>query len=310
VGSTFGAYVSLGVTLQNGNLASVPRSQDDWQELFQPQEGAVVAAVGNLGAQKDAELKLQQYVESTHPAVFAYLGEVHEFGSWATTLDHYGLASYDDPLGVGSMWGRMASYTLPTPGNHQRGYITEFQDYWHQRPLWSTISLDGVRIYDLTSECGANGGCGTNGAQAQWLQEQLVANAEPCVVAMWHRPVVSMDRDRSGTTMATVWQLLAAGGGDVILNADTRDMEELRPMNVAMQAGRPDSHMVELISGAGAARWVMSASNDKRVAWELYKTPGAVWVWRAGTLAQPRLNWEFRSSKGAVLRTGSVACGS
>jgi Big-like domain-containing protein len=309
-GATVGAYISMSVTLHNGNTASVPRSPSDWQQLYQAQPGNILAAVGNIGAQKPAELQLEQYIESTMPAVFGYLGEVHEYGTWATTLDHYGLASLDDPLGVGTEWGRMAAYTLPTPGNHQRDYITEFRDYWHQRPLWSTTTLDGVRIYDLTSECKANGGCLTNGDQARWLQQQLSANAEPCVVAMWHRPVVSKDSERSGDTMATTWQLLAANGGDLVLNADTRDMEEIKPMNAALQTGRSDSHMVELISGAGAARWVSTKTIEKRVAWRLYQTPGAVWVWRTGTPNQPQLTWQFRSSTGTVLRTGSVACDS
>ena len=308
VGTTVGAPVSIAVTLQNGNATSVPRSPGDWQQLYHPQPGGVLAAVGNLGAQKPAELQLEQYIESTGPAVFAYLGEVHEFGTWATTLDHYGLASFDDPLGVGTEWGRMASYTLPTAGNHQRDYIVEFQDYWHQRPLWSTTTLDGIRIYDLTSECKGSGGCLATGAQAQWLQQQLATHTEPCVIAMWHRPVVSKDPSRSGDTMAAAWQLLASDGGDLVLNADTRDMEEIKPMNAALQTGRPDSHMVELISGAGAARWVASTTNEKRVAWRLYKTPGAVWVSTAGTPAQPQLTWQFRSSTGSVLRNGSVAC--
>jgi hypothetical protein len=125
---------------------------------------------------------------------------------------------------------------------------------------------------------------------------------------MWHRPVVSKDPSRSGDTMAASWQLLASNGGDLVLNADTRDMEEIKPMNAALQTGRPDSHMVELISGAGAARWVASKTNEKRVAWRLYMTPGAVWVSAAGTPAQPQLTWQFRSSTGSVLRNGSVAC--
>ena len=308
-GSTFGAFVSIAVTLQNGNATSVPRSPWDWKRVYRPQAGGVLAAVGNLGAEKPAELQLEQYIESTAPAVFANLGEVHEFGTWATTLDHYGLASFDDPRGIGAAWGRMASYTLPTAGNHQRDYIAEFRDYWHQRPLWSTTTLDGIRIYNLTSECKRNGGCWATGAQGLWLQQQMAANTEPCVIALWHRPVVSNDPKRSGDTMANTWRLLASNGGDLVLNADTRDMEELKPMNAALETDMPDSHMVELISGAGAARWVASVANEARVAWRLYQTPGAVWVSPAGTAAEPKLTWQFRSSTGSVLRNGSVACG-
>jgi hypothetical protein len=86
-------------------------------------------------------------------------------------------------------------------------------------------------------------------------------------------------------------------------------MEEIKPMNAALQTGSPDSHMVELISGAGAARGVASTKNEARVAWRRYRTPGAVWVSRRVTLGESRLTWEFRSSTGSVLRKGSVACG-
>jgi acid phosphatase type 7 len=148
-----------------------------------------------------------------------------------------------------------------------------------------------------------------NAPQARWLAQQLAANTVPCVIALWHRPVVSKDPKRSGDTMAPAWQLLASNGGDLVRNAGTRDMEEIKPMNAALQPDSPDSHMVELVSGAGAARWVASTTNEARVAWRRYRTPGAVRVSRRGTLADPRLRWDFRSSTGSVLNNGSVACG-
>ncbi len=303
-GTSNGSWVSTTVELKNGNITSIPRSPADYEDLFAPRSGTVLAAVGNAGSEKPAEKKLQTYIESTRPAAFFYLGEVHEYGTWATRRDHYGLASFDDPRGVGTLWGRMAGYTLPTVGNHERNYITEFKDYWHQRPLWSTTVINGVRIYDLTSECNHNGGCGPGGPQANWLRAQLAANTERCVLSFWHRPVVAVDPDRSGSNMNTIWTMLANSGGDLVLNADTRDMEEVRPMNAEFETGKPDSHMVELISGAAAARWVEVVSNEPRVAWRLYRTPGAVFV----STGAKRLTWEFRDSSGAGLRTGSVRC--
>jgi hypothetical protein len=104
--------------------------------------------------------------------------------------------------------------------------------------------------------------------------------------------------------MNTVWAMLANGGGDLVLTADTRDMEEVLPMNAALQVKRPDSHMVQLVSGAAAARWVAVVSDEPRVAWRLYRTPGAVFV----RTEAKQLTWEFRDSSGAVLRTGNVRC--
>ena len=208
-GSGYGEYVSIDVDLDNGNVTSIPRNPPDYRTLFRPQQNArSIAAVGNGGGGKPAELRLLNYIIGTRPAAFLYLGELHEFGSWATRRDHYGLASFDDPNGRGSWWGRMARYTLPTAGNHERQYLTEFRDYWHQRPLWSTAVVNGIRIYDLTSECHVSGGCGPNNPQARWLAAQLASNTRECVLAFWHRPVVSMDKKRSGDRMLPAWQLL------------------------------------------------------------------------------------------------------
>jgi hypothetical protein len=300
---SYGAYISTTVKLKNGNITTIPRSPADYESLFAPRSGRTIAAVGNAGSEKPAEKRLESYIESTEPAAFFYLGEVHEYGTWASRRDHYGLASFDDPRGVGTLWGRMAGYTLATPGNHERLYLTEFQDYWHQRPLWSTTVINGVRIYALTSECGDNA-CGPNSAQATWLREQLAVNTEQCVLSFWHRPVVSVDKDRSGSKMNEIWAMLADSGGDLVLNADTRDMEEVRAMNAALETNKPDSHQVELISGAGAARWVAAVSDEPRVAWRAYEIPGALFI----DTGANRLSWEFRDSSGVVLRTGSVHC--
>jgi hypothetical protein len=75
-------------------------------------------------------------------------------------------------------------------------------------------------------------------------------------------------------------------------------------MNGVLETGKSDSHMVELISGAAAARWVAVVSDEPRVAWRLYRTPGAVYV----TTGLNRLDWQFRDSSGVVLRTGNVRC--
>ncbi len=304
-GSTYGAYVSTQVTLDNGNLTSVPRSARDYAELFSPQpDRRTIAAVGNAGAEKPDEKQLLEYIVGIRPAAFLYLGEVHEFGSWATRRDHYGLASFDDAQNRGTLWGQMARYTMATSGNHERGYFTEFRDYWHQRPMWSSEVVTGVRIYNLISDCHLHGGCRADDPQGRWLSRQLATNTERCVLSFWHRPLVSMDAKRSGDRMLRTWAMLARNGGDLVLNADTREMEELRPMNASLETRKADSHMVELVSGAAAARWVRSNTSDSRVAWSRYQVPGAVFVKRE----RNTLTWQFRDFTGVVIRTGSVSC--
>jgi hypothetical protein len=312
-GGTLGAPVSFQVRLQNGNRR-VPKNPSDWRSIFRPRPRSgdeVVAAVGNAGADKPDEVRLRSMIKARRPSIFLYLGEVHEFGSWATRRDHYGLASFDDPKGRGTKWGSMAHFTQPTQGNHESGkvYTRIYRDYWHQRPHWSSFRYAGVRFYNLNSECSTIGGCGTGSAQYKWLRRRVALDTERCVVSFWQKPVVSEDSKRSGPKMIPTWSLLARSGGDLVINGHTREMEQSVPLNANLQPRRAGSHMVELISGAGAARWVRNLDPDPRIVWSRFRVPGALFV--GLDLDAPsgdRLRWTFRDVSGAALRSGSVSC--
>jgi hypothetical protein len=311
-GNTLGNAVSIQVTLSNNPDRVV--NPNDWDEVFQPRSftgDPLVAAVGNAGGDKPAEMNLLGSILDQNPHLFLYLGEVHEFGSWATRRDHYGLASFDDPQGRGTKWGQMARYTVPTQGNHESGsvYTPIYRDYWHQRPHWSTFVLDGVRFYNLNSECSTVGGCGTTSAQYRWLRDRLEENTQRCVVGFWQKPVVSEDSFRHGPKMEPIWALLANHGGDLVINGHTREMEESAPMNANLQRGQPNSHMVELISGAGAVRWPKKFQADQRIVWATYRVPGAVYLTLdTDNPSGPAIRWVFRNSSGSPLRSGSVSC--
>ena len=75
-------------------------------------------------------------------------------------------------------------------------------------------------------------------------------------------------------------------------------------MNARLQTGQRNSHLVELVSGAAAARWVRDGSSDPRVAWSRYEVPGAVFI----EAVKGSLVWRFRNSAGSLLRRGSVTC--
>jgi hypothetical protein len=313
-GGTLGNAVSVQVTLSNS--PALVKNPNDWNEVFQPRAftgDPLVAAVGNAGGDMPAETKLRDSILAQDPHLFLYLGEVHEFGSWATRRDHYGLASFDAPGGVGTKWGRMARYTAPTQGNHESGsvYTPIYRDYWHQRPHWSTFVFNGVRFYNLNSECSTIGGCGTTSEQYKWLRDRLALDDERCVVGFWQKPVVSEDSFRHGPKMEPIWALLANNGGDLVVNGHTREMEESAPLNANLQRGQPNSHMVELISGAGAVRWPKQFQEDARIVWARFRVPGAVYLTLdANNPSGPEIQWVFRDSAigSPPLRSGSVAC--
>jgi len=94
-------------------------------------------------------------------------------------------------------------------------------------------------------------------------------------------------------------------------------MSAYEPMNAALQTGRADSHMVQLISGAGGHNLVSATESDAHVEWERTKVAGAAFVTAVGggSGAASALQWRFADTTGATVTsstgagTGSVACG-
>jgi Calcineurin-like phosphoesterase len=313
IGSAGGSWGTATVTLANGNISSVPKNPANWATAFSPEPYTgepLIAAVGSGASGKPRETAVIGSIKAHHPTAFLYLGDVDEFGDWTTYYNNYGLSALDDPTGQGTLWGSMARYTASTPGNHESGPVYEptWQDYWHQRPLWSTFTIGDIRFFDLSSNCGPASSC-TDSGQTTWLAQQLATNTSRCIVSFWHIPIVSEDYARNLPKMDAAWALLAQHGGDLVINAHTHDMEQTAPLNALGLAGQPDSHMVELISGAAAGRWELQFAADSRVVWERYMTPGAVYV---GSVHNPngseQLNWWFEDTLGTVLRTGSIMC--
>ena len=103
---------------------------------------------------------------------------------------------------------------------------------------------------------------------------------------------------------------------DLILNGHTHDMEIYAPMNANRQAGQPDSHMVQIISGAGGHNLTSEIANDPRNVWQVTKEPGALFLTliNGGAGNATSIDWEFRDVDGNTVfdggtpGTGSVDC--
>jgi hypothetical protein len=310
-----GEKVRLTVTLANGNLGSIPRNLADWAERFHPEMppagDPVIAAVGRGAMGKRVNDQVIDSILARAPSLFLYLGEVYEFGTYASMRNWYGLADVDDPSGEGTAWGRMASYTAPTAGNHDTLEGTDpWLDYWHQRPLYTSFDFGGVHYIDLDSNCGQVGGCGSTSKQYAYFKADLQANTLPCVVAYWNKTILSLDAHREGSSMAELWSLIAKNGGDVVLNAGGHGMEEWKPLSPALQAGRWNSHMVELNVSSGTDRWERVYQPDDRNAWEAYPQLGALSMTADGGAIGPAtgLTWTFHDTAGTTLRQNSVGC--
>ena len=261
--SAFGSPVWLTTTIENGNDTSVPPTPADWATNFVPRPAIgdpVIAAVGDGGNGTSAGDAVVASITASPASMLLYLGDIYEEGTPTEWENNYGHASFD-PSGPATRWGTMASWTRPTMGNHEGGNIPAYRDYWHQVPDFDTFTFGGARYLQLNSECGRiPGGCGAGSPQYVFVQQTLASSAQACIVAFWHRPVLSLNDDNQ--PMRPIWKLLADSGGDLVLNGHAHTMEAYRPMNGALETGKSDSHMVELISGNGGHFGATGSDSD------------------------------------------------
>lgn len=315
-----GDPVSIRLTIANGSLSAAEvvsgaRSGSrlrDWASRFRPRAAPArplwpsggrptIAAVGDGGDGGANSATVAELVRRSPANMLLYLGDIYERGTAAEWETNFGSPGWSGPSdSSGRDWGRLVTFTQPVLGNHEAHNMSVWRSYWRGRPSWSTFVFGGVRFLLLDSECPQKG-CA---AQEQWARRVLTSSRQSCVVAAWHRPVISPGPE--APWMASLWRLVAEHGGDLVLNGHQHEMGVYRPMNGALQADRPDSHLVQIISGSGGHILHRDRENDRRGAWQTLGVPGAVFL----TPGRGRISWEFRDTQGRTLRggSGSVRC--
>ena len=299
-----GAWVDAPATLANGNTSDFQHAPNDWQ-AFIPGTWAgasdpIVAASGDGADDSAAAISVLDHIVAEGPALFLYLGDVYEEGTFVEYRTTYGKSVLHS--GSGTAWGRLAALTQPTIGNHEHNHLVEFTDYWHGRPQYTSFTFGGVLFIDLNSSASL-----LPGSPQYAFVESVLEDAPACVVTFFHIPVLS------GGVIATnkqdLWALLADRGGDLVLNGHNHFLMEYDPL---MEDLTTPGHMVELISGAGGGTTTRAKTDPAgRIAWSLGKTPGDLFLTLEGAAsggAATGISWRFELPDGTLLRTGSVAC--
>jgi hypothetical protein len=307
-GSASAEAVEVPVTLSNGNATDFQHTPNDWQTYlpgaWSGSSNPVVAAAGDGASNEKVSNGMAASIAGANPALFLYLGDVYEEGTFTEFRNHYGISSMDVP-GGGTLWGKIANITQPTFGNHEVHNRPAFIDYWHNRPMYTSFTFGGVLFLDLWS---GQSTFQVGSEQYQFVQAQL-ASAPPCVVAFWHQPALGGSTVQS--KILPMWTLLANNGADLSVHGDKHYMAEYQPMDGSLQTGG-SAHMVELIAGSGGHA-LSSTKLDPRLAWpsSSMKKAGAVYITLVGAAnggQAQSLSWQFRDSTGATLRTGQTSC--
>ncbi len=147
----------------------------------------------------------------------------------------------------------------PALGNHEHlsGFAAPYYQYFGGRAGSSTkgyysYNVGAWHAIVLNSEIMVNSGFtdAERTAQQDWLQQDLKSNHQLCTVAYWHHPRFSSGWHGGDSRLAPFWQILYAGGADVILNGHDHDYERFLPQT---PSGTVDSTkgITEIITGTG-----------------------------------------------------------
>jgi hypothetical protein len=297
--------VDVPVTISNGNVTDYQHNPSDWQNYlpgpWTQSTDPVIPAVGDGASGEAVPSSLAASIAASNPPLFLFLGDIYEYGTHTENLNHYGVSSMDSSSPT--LWGKFANVTQPTTGNHEKSYVSDWTDYWHGRPTFTSFKFGGVLFFDLYSSGTAN----FSQAQYDMVSNALANNPPACIVGFWHHPVLNGSTVNS--TKLPMWQLLANNGGDLVLNGHSHWMGEYEPLDANLQPGGA-AHMIELISGAGGHK-LSPAKTDPRQVFAQGSTAGVVYLTLNGAAnggTATSLSWQWKNVNGTVLHSGSTSC--
>jgi hypothetical protein len=191
-----------------------------------------------------------------------------------------------------SVYGRFASRTSPTPGNHEWPQRAQgYGPYWargsRRLPAYYGFDAAGWRVLSLNSEAPH----GPGSPQLRWLRRQL-RRPGTCRLAYWHRPRFSAGLYSDLPDMAPLWDALR-GHASIVISGHDHNMQRFRPIN----------RITEVVSGAGGHSHY-ALRPDPRRAFGNDDTYGALRI----ALRPGRADLAFVAADGRVLDRSRVAC--
>jgi hypothetical protein len=248
-----------------------------------PAGPATVWAVGDGADGGERAKRLVARIADDHPARLLYLGDVYERGTAGDFAGNYA-----------STYGRLASITAPTPGNHDWPRHPEGYDpYWRgvtgaTTPPWYAFSVAGWQVLALNSEAPHDAGS----EQVAWLRTQLTDDGT-CRLAFWHRAYLSDGRHGDQHDVAPLWDQLR-GRAALVLNGHDHDTQRFKAVD----------SITELVAGAGGKSFYGVDASDPRLAFADDHTVAAVRL----ALRPGGADVAVVAADGRVLDRSSVTC--
>ncbi len=256
-----------------------------------PGKRAVIWAVGDGADGSVAARRVAARIGAEKFDRFLYLGDVYDRGIGGL-LPGEGDAG-DFRSSYSRVYGRFATRTAPTLGNHEAGSRESgYQPYWsriHRRPApdYYALRAGGWELLSLNSEVDHD----AESAQLDWLRARL-RSPGTCRLAFWHRPRYSGGRQGDQRDVAALWDALR-GRAAIVVNGHEHAMQRMRPID----------GLAEYVSGAGG-HGHHGLRDDPRLAFGDDEHDGALRI----ELRPGRAQLRFVAADGEVLDSSRVRC--
>lgn len=201
-------------------------------------------------------------------------------------------------------WGQFRHRWRPVPGNHEyetpgaAGYFQFFGPATGQggRSYYSFRAGDWL-VLMLNSNIPTARGT----PQYEFVRGELIANRNPCTVAVWHHPLFTSGPNGPNPFMREMWALLYEHNADMIVAGHDHLYERFGKQDTE---GRADPRGIrQFIAGTGGARLYdfqrTAANSEARV-----KAHGVLRL----TLNPTSYAWSFLDTNGAVADAGADGC--
>lgn len=194
-----------------------------------------------------------------------------------------------------SIWGKLMSRLIPSPGNHDYGvdkdlpfYFLYFPQAGHPRLGYQAFDFGGWRIYALNSELVAPD---LRLGQLQWLERDLAAQYRKCVMAYFHRPPFSSGNFASPAWVMPIFRKLYKYGVDLIATGHEHFFASMPPVTpdgvVNAAYGVP-----VLVAGTGGAVFFNRPRSLKFGTWGEQVVTHALGILKI-TLKPTAFDWAF-----------------
>lgn len=296
---------SVDLTFDNG-VTTQPGPSGSWSPPVTPSATAtaplVMAAVGDGAGGEQAATDVTDMIASWQPSLFSYLGDVYEDGTITEFRNWYGDST--------RWFGRFRDITAPVVGNHEYNkepdgsYVADgYFRYWNDIPHYYSFDAGGWHVVALDSTSQFNQ-TAPGSAQYEWLRQDLEANTNPCILAVWHHPLNTVGSEGPAQRMSSIWSLLREHSATLALTGHDHQYQHWMPLDGSQQ---PDPEGVsQMIAGAGGHSSQGIQSSDSRV----LATAQAYGALRLEVYPE-RIDYTYRTPNGGtgkILDSGFVRC--